>query len=447
MFVTAQPQQQGDSTAQSSTPSRGRFAAWAFYDWGGAAINAVIISFVFSVYVATAVADPAPGELSGETMLSISTGLAGLVVALLAPVMGQRADARGKRKANLAVWTVMLILTTSAMVFVKQDSNYLLLGLVLLGLVSIFNELSSVSYYAMLRQVSTPATVGRASGIGWAMGYVGGIVLLLGVLVVFINPNISGVTSEGGLNIRLVALVSAAWFGLFAIPLFIAVPEIQITDTAPKQASFFQSYKVLWRDLVELFRIDRNVVKFFIASALYRDGLVSVFAFGAVLAKSVYGLSAGEVILFGVAANIVAAAGALVAGFIEDRVGPKSIINVSLAGLITSSTILLFVEGKTLFWIFGLALTLWVGPAQAASRSFLARMAPVGHEGQMFGLYATTGRAVSFLGPALFALFSWLFDAPRAGIVGIAVVLIMGALALFFVSPPGKPVALHSASR
>lgn len=429
--------------------SRRRFAAWAFYDWGGAAINAVIISFVFSVYVSTAVApSPAPpGSLSGETLLGISTGIAGFVVALLAPVMGQRADARGKRKGNLALWTVLLVLTTSAMFFVKQDPAYLLLGLVLLGLVSIFNELSSVSYFAMLRQVSTPATVGRASGIGWAMGYVGGIVLLLGVLVVFINPNLSGVTSDEGLNIRFVALVSAAWFGLFAIPLFIAVPEIEVAKTAPRQASFVQSYKVLWADLVELFHIDRNVVKFFIASALYRDGLVSVFAFGAVLAKSVYGLSAGEVILFGVAANIVAALGALVAGYIEDRVGPKIIINVSLVGLISSATILLFVDGKTMFWIFGLALTLWVGPAQAASRSFLARMAPVGHEGQMFGLYATTGRAVSFLGPALFALFSFLFDAPRAGIVGIAVVLIMGAVALFFVSPPGKPVAFGSSGR
>jgi UMF1 family MFS transporter len=127
-------------------------------------------------------------------------------------------------------------------------------------------------------------------------------------------------------------------------------------------------------------------------------------------------------------------------GAMEDRIGPKKVIMISLVGLITTATILLFGHGATMFWIFGLILTLWVGPAQSSSRAFLARVAPVGREGEMFGLYATTGRAASFLAPGLFALFSGLFS-DRVGIVGIVLVLLAGTLALAGVkSPPNQQV-------
>jgi UMF1 family MFS transporter len=124
-------------------------------------------------------------------------------------------------------------------------------------------------------------------------------------------------------------------------------------------------------------------------------------------------------------------------GAVEDRIGPKRVILISLVGLLFSCTVLLFASGTTMFWIFGLLLCLWVGPAQASSRSFLARVATPGREGEMFGLYATTGRAASFLAPGLFALFSFLFS-DRIGIVGIALVLLVGALALSRVVPPSS---------
>jgi UMF1 family MFS transporter len=212
------------------------------------------------------------------------------------------------------------------------------------------------------------------------------------------------------------------------------VPE---TPPGPKQrrVSFFGSYKVLAHDIRELWRVERNALTFLIASALYRDGLVGVFTFGAILAVTVYGMAQDTVLIFGVAANVVAAIGAITLGRLEDRVGPKRIILVSLVGLIVTCLILLFAHGVTMFWVFGLILCLFVGPAQASSRSFLARTAPVGREGQMFGLYAMTGRAASFLAPGLFALFSGLIS-DRAGIIGIALVLIAGGVLLWFVKPP-----------
>jgi UMF1 family MFS transporter len=177
-------------------------------------------------------------------------------------------------------------------------------------------------------------------------------------------------------------------------------------------------------------------VYFLGASALFRDGLAAIFAFGGVLAVTVYGIDPGDVLLFGVAANVTSAAGALVAGRLDDRLGPKAVIVGSLLGMLLAGAVLLVVSGPVLFWVFGLFLTLFVGPAQSASRTFLARLAPAGHEGQLFGLYATTGRAVSFLAPTLVGLTTQLFGSERAGIVGILIVLALGLVALWRVRPP-----------
>jgi UMF1 family MFS transporter len=418
--------------------------AWGLWDWGSSAYSAVITSFVFGPYIVRGVVgDAQPGGLSANTWLGISSAAAGLLIALIAPITGQRSDAAGHRKRSLAIWSALVIAVMLCMYTVKNEPGYLWIALVLLAAGAVFQEFAVVSYNAMLPQVSTPENIGRVSGFGWSMGYVGGIFLLIICYVGFIAPEVGwfGVTSAGGLNIRAIAVFSAVWFAVFAIPVLLAVAE---KPPGPKRrrVSFFASYPLLVNDIKALFRRDRNAVYFLIASALYRDGLAAIFSFGAILAVSVYGLAQSSVLIFGIAANIVAALGALGMGPVEDRIGPKKVIMISLIGLITTAIILLFAHGTTMFWIFGLILTLWVGPAQASSRSFMARVAPVGREGEMFGLYATTGRAASFLAPGLFALFSGLFS-DRIGIVGIALVLLGGALLLVRVkSPPRERVQI-----
>jgi UMF1 family MFS transporter len=326
---------------------------------------------------------------------------------------------------------------------VRDDWHYLWLGLVLLGLGSIFFELAEVSYNAVLRQISTPATIGRVSGFGWAMGYVGGIVLLLAVYLLFIagEGGALGVSTEGGLNVRVVALVAAAWFALSAIPLFLAVPEAPPAVDRPARLGVRASYRKLVTDLRGLHRTSPHTVYFLGASALFRDGLAAVFTFGAVIAVSVYGLGSGDVLIFGVAANVVSALGALTGGWLDDRIGPKAVIAGSLVGLLACGVVLLFLSGPTAFWVFGLGLCLFVGPAQSSSRTYLARLTPPGQEGQMFGLYATTGRAVSFLAPTLVGFFTYAFGSDRAGTVGILVVLAAGLLALWPVRRPGTPAS------
>jgi MFS transporter, UMF1 family len=433
-------------SAVSSPIDPGRILAWALWDWGSAAYHAVILTFVFSVYLTDTVGD---GRPEASAALGYAIGGAGLLIALLAPVLGQRADAAGRRKRATVLWSVLTILTMAGLFAVRDDIGYLWFGLLLLGLGSILAELAQVSYNAMLSQVATPSTIGRVSGFGWAMGYVGGIVLLLAVYFGFIagdgqSAGFLGVPTADGYNVRLVALAAAAWFLVFTLPLIVRVPEVAPTPDRPARIGVVGSYRALVTDLRTLYRRSPHTVYFLGASALYRDGLAAIFAFGAVLAVAVYGVRPGDVLLFGVAANVVAAGGALAGGRLEDRVGPKAVIVASLVGMIVAGTVLLFVSGPLPFWMLGLLLTLFVGPAQSSSRTFLARLAESGREGQLFGLYATTGRAVSFLAPSLFGLFVSLFGTQRAGIGGILLVLAVGLLALWRVHPP--PAAASEAA-
>lgn len=428
----------------SAPATRGQVFAWALWDAGSASFNAVILTFVVTpVYLIGSVGADRPGELSADSLLGFALGIAGLLIALVAPVVGQQADVAGRRKRSVAAWTLLTVATMAALYGVRDDPAYLWLGLGLVAVGSVVFELAEVSYFAMISQVSTPATVGRVSGVGWMSGYLGGIVLLLAVYAGFIagdgpTRGLAGVPIEDGLNYRVIALVSAAWFLVLAVPLFLRVPEAPAPPAGTAPSGVAAAYRKLVRDLRELYRASPHTVYFLGASALFRDGLAAVFALGGVLAVSIYGFAASDVLLFGVAANLVAAGGSLVGGVFDDRYGPKPVIVVSLLGLLASGTVLLFVSGPGPFWVFGLALTLFVGPAQSASRSFLARVAPAGREGQMFGLYATTGRAVSFLAPTLFGLFIYLFGSDRAGIVGILLVLAAGLVALLPVRPPAR---------
>lgn len=426
------------------TTSAGRVVAWSLWDWGSAAFNAVIVTFVFSVYLTDAVGDDVPGPFSASTWYAWAVAAGSLVIALLAPVLGQRSDAAGGRRRSLALLTGAVVLITAAMFFVRDDYHYLWVGLVLISLGLVVFELAQVPYFAMLRQVSTPETVGRVSGVGWAAGYLGGIVLLVIVYFGLIKDDggLLGLSTEDGFNIRVVAVVAAVWFLVFALPVLFAVPELPREASPLPRVGFLQSYRVLVREIREMWAEDRTSVLFLLASALYRDGLAGVFQFGAVIAVSVYGFTDETVLPFAIVANVASAAGAFAAGLFDDRVGPRRVIVFSLVSMMLVGSALLFVEGSAGFWVFGLLLCLFVGPAQSASRTYLVRLTPVGKEGQRFGLYAMTGRAASFLSPALFGLCAFVGGDDRWGIVGILAVLLAGLVALLYV-----PKALHDRAR
>lgn len=427
-------------TQASKRTDRLTVAAWALWDWGSAAFNAVLVTFIFSVYLTDSVGQQIDSQFTPAQWLSWSMTVAGLVIFAVTPVMGQRSDRLGTRRRALGFWSLLTFLVMASLFFIRNDAPaYFWLGLIGLAVGSVTIQFAEVNYFAQLNQVATEDKVGRVSGLGWSAGYFGGIVLLLICYFGFVSGEGGGLglSTEGGWNIRLVALLSAAWFGLSAIPVLLRVPEI--APSGERTGGLAASYRELWRTVHTLWREDRNAFAFLFASAIFRDGLSAVFSFGAVLGVSVYGLSPGDVLIFGVAANVAAALGAVAGGLIDDHVGPKAIILTCLAILTLMAGIMFVAQGPTAFWICGLILCLCVGPAQASARGFLARVAPPGREGEMFGLYATTGRAVAWLTPFLFGVFvSLLGQGDRGGVLAIGLVLLVGALVLIPVKDPAK---------
>lgn len=196
----------------------------------------------------------------------------------------------------------------------------------------------------MLRQLSTPQTAGRISGFGWAAGYGGSVLLLLVIYTGFISGSDSGpgatrgllrIPLQDGLYVREAMLVAAAWLAVFALPLLFVAQRLSGPAELYQPTSMLGGYRKLWTEVSAEWRRDRNLVYFLVASALFRDGLAAIFAFGAVLGVNVYGISQADVLIFGVAACVVAAVGAVLGGFVDHRVGSKPVIVASLAAIIT----------------------------------------------------------------------------------------------------------------
>ena len=412
---------------------------WAAWDWGSAAFNAVATTFVFTTYLTSDGVFTDSGTAS--TWLSNGMTIAGLFIALLAPITGQRADRRGRGGVWLGWFTGLVVACMLAMYFVHPASvlgprGALMLGIALLGLGNVFFEFASVNYNAMLNHLGEKEDRGKISGFGWAAGYIGGIVLLLILYVGLIGVNVLGVPADDHLNIRISMVIAALWLGGFAIPVLKNPPLPQKVSTADDHETILDSYKLLWRTVVTLKREAPHTLFFLIASAVFRDGLAGVFTFGAVLAKTAFGFSASDVMIFAIAANIVAGLATVAFGWVDDKIGPKNVIMLSLSAMVVAGfgVFFLHAHGPIVFWSLGLVLCVFVGPTQSASRSFLSRIIPAGREGEVFGLYATTGRAVSFMAPAMYGLFLMIgkrmtpagADYTYWGILGIMLILGVG---------------------
>jgi UMF1 family MFS transporter len=432
--------------AEERVPAR-QVRAWVAYDWGTQPFNTIIVTFVFTALYLTSNSflDPAIAALpdtdpvkehavAGLTSnLGMWVTIAGILIALLAPVLGQHADVTGSRKKWLGGSTILLVACMAAMYFVHAKPEYFILGAILVAVGSVLSEVSGVNYNAMLVQVSTPSTVGRVSGMGWGLGYLGGILALV-IVVVLKALDWFGMDTSDGMAFRLIAVGCAVWAVIFAWPIFVWVPEAPPTAGRPK-AGFFGSYVVLWHDVAAMYRRARTAFWFLVSSAVYRDGLAGIFTFGAIVASKSFGFSDNQVVIFGIAASLVAGVCTVLVGRYDDRLGARRVILASLSLLVIAGVVVVAFHGAgaIVFWVGGLALTATVGPAQSASRSFLARMAPRGLESETFGLYAFTGRAASFLAPAMWTLFIRITGATIWGTLGVLLVVLAG-LVLFVVT-------------
>jgi UMF1 family MFS transporter len=417
----------------TSSGQRGRtvgLLSWAMYDWANSSFATVIQTFVFAAYFTRRVA---ADEAIGSAQWGNAISLAGLCVAIGGPVLGAIADQNGRRKPWIASFSLLCIAATALLWFVRPAPGYAWPALLLVAVGTVGFEYASIFYNAMLPSLAPPDAVGRWSGWGWSLGYIGGLVCLALALVALVRPETAWFTldAEAAENVRATFLLVAGWYLVFALPLLLFTPD-QRRARLPATEAVKRGCRQLLDSLGQV-RQYGHIVRFLIARMIYIDGLATIFAFGGVYAAGTFDMTEQQVLLFGIGLNITAGLGAAVFALLDDRVGGKTTILLALLGLIFSGTLILLVSTPKLFWTFGLLLGLFVGPAQASSRSYLARVAPENLENEMFGLFALSGKATSFLGPLLVGWITYLSGSQRLGMSSVIGFFLLGGLLMLTV--------------
>ncbi|GAB4193632.1 MAG: MFS transporter [Thalassobaculales bacterium] len=404
--------------------SRRGIAAWCLYDWANSAYGTVIGTFVFAAYFTKAVA---PDEVTGTFLWGQATALSGLIVAVAGPVMGAIADQTGRRLPWVFTLSALCAVATALLWFMRPDPAFTYATLALVLLATIGFELAIVFYNAMLPDLAPSGMIGRLSGWAWGLGYAGGIgCLVLSLALIQAEPPLFGLDPGSAEPVRATALLTAAWYVVFALPLFLLTPDTPAAGIAAG-AAVRQGLAALKAGLGRVLR-DRNLLCFLIASSLYLNGLNTLFAFGGIYAAAEFGMSFAEIVTFGIALNVTAGLGAVGFAWIDDWIGPKRTMLMALAALTGFGLMVLLVRDVAYFWVGALALGIFIGPAQAAGRTFLARAAPAQERGELFGLYALSGKATAFLGPLVLGWATLLSGSQRAGMATILLFFVAGLI-------------------
>lgn len=379
----------------------------------------------------------APDPARGQALWGYATAAAGLVLAVLSPLLGSIADASGRRKPWIAGSCIAMAAATASLWFAAPGSALALpLALAAFAVATVAAEVAAVFNNAMMARLVGGAALGRLSGTGWAVGYAGGLASLALALGFLVASPESGHTILGlaplfGLDPalregdRATGPLSALWLLLFLWPLFAFTPDSPATGLGPRQAlrAGLARLGSTWAEA----RGRPGLVRFLLANMVYQDGLVALFAFGGIYGAGVFGWGPTELGLFGILLTVAGTAGALLGGRLDDRFGARPVILGALACLILvclgilslgRAHVLFVVETapaaagdglygtlpETVFVALGLAIGATAGPLQASSRAYLARLVPAGEAGRYFGLFAVSGKLTSFLAPLAVAV-------------------------------------------
>ncbi|MEO0604385.1 MAG: MFS transporter, partial [Myxococcota bacterium] len=367
----------------------------------------------------------------GDTIWQLVIAVSGITVALVSPPLGAVADRGGFKREFLIGASMLCIVATALLWFVGPGDIWL--GIVLFLLANTAFETGLVFYNAFLPDLNRPEQMGQISGYGYALGYVGGLAALAVGLVAFVMPDaLLGLEQETA--VRATNLLVAGWFLLFALPQFLFVREVRTEAPADVPVSTlvrdsFGQLAKTYREVLEY----PQVFRFLLARLLYNDGLATIFAFGGIYATLVFGFEAEELLYFGIALNVSAGVGSFAMGFLDDAIGGKRTVILSIIGLLFATIGTIVAWDKTSFFVSALFLGIFVGPNQSASRSFMGRIVPASKENEFFGFFAFSGKATSFIGPLVLAFMTWLTGDQRWGVAGIAVLLLAGLGVLMLV--------------
>lgn len=397
--------------------------SWSMYDFANSSFSTLVITFVYATYFTKFIA---PDEISGTSLWSKGVTLSALIVALLSPVLGTIGDRSGFRKHFLFIATSIAIISTSFLYFILPGQTTL--AIICFVLANSAYEIGIVFYNSFLPNIAMPKLIGRISGNAWAFGYVGGLLVMGIAWIGFVSPEVPwfGFTRTAGENIRATTLLTAAWFAVFSLPIFLWVKDSRPRD---EQVVPIGVYHQLLSTFYELKKY-REIIKFLAARLFYNDGLVTIFAFGGIYAQGTFGFNFNEILIFGIVLHITACLGAFAFGFLDDLLGGKKTIQITLLGLILASLLAVFSPGKRTFWISGILVGIFTGPVQSASRSLMSRFIPFNKETEFFGLFAFSGKATTFLGPLFLGILTENFQSQRIGMGIVIFFFVIGSLIL-----------------
>ena len=406
------------------------FVAYCLYDWANSPFATVVITFIFSAYFERAIVGNAE---KASILWGLSISISAFMVACLSPFIGRHIDNNLSHKSWLIAFTIISSLGAALFWFAYPVPESIIFVCVLVIISNIAFELGGVVYNSLLPAFSEKSKAGSLSGKAWAAGYAGGIICLLIILFGFVqneNP-LFGIEKDMAANIRIAGPIVAIWFIIFSLPFLICIPKNKEKAFCKNESLF----KEVISNIKKLFT-KSNQGRFLLSRMIYTDGLNTLFAFGGLYAAGTFKMSFSEIIIFGILINITAGVGSLFFSYLDDRIGPKYIIKISLIFLIIFGGITLIIENKELFLLFGSALGFFIGAVQSSSRSFMLRYITQGNNAEAFGIYAVSGKCTAFIGPAVLAVTVSIFDSQRVGMGSIIIFLLIGLILLQRVVEP-----------
>ncbi|HJM46945.1 MAG TPA: MFS transporter [Candidatus Marinimicrobia bacterium] len=399
---------------------------WSLYDFANSAFTTLVVTFIYAAYFTKAIAE---NEIIGTALWSRAVSLTAIIVAIASPIMGVFADKANLRKAFLSLMTYISIFGSIMLYFAMPGE--IMKALTWFVIANIGFELGGVFYNAYLPEIAPENKIGRVSGYGWSFGYVGGLLCLVIAMVGFVNPEIPwfGFSKIAGENIRATNILVAVWFGIFSLPMLLKLKSHPPTKNKKSEFNVLSGINELIHTFREIIKY-KQVIKFLLARMIYNDGLVTIFAFGGIYAAGTFGFSFEEIMIFGIVLNVTAGIGAFTFGFLDDKLGGKLTIQITLICLIAAGLMAIFAKSKFIFWISGIMVGIFSGPNQAASRSLMGRFTPRSKENEFYGFFAFSGKMTAFIGPLFLGILTQVFDSQRAGVSIVVILFVLGLFLL-----------------
>ena len=401
---------------------------YGLYDLANSAYTMIVVTFITSAYFANQiVGDPQLGAAYWQW----TAGLCGILIALTGPLLGNIADKKPKGKINLLqIFTILCILTTCLFWFAKPMSNYILFTLIIFLLSNYCYEAASIFYNSLLKNCSNENNIGKTSGLGFALGYIGSIPILLFILYVFVLPDTIpfGLDKSKFENIRFIPIIAAVWFLIFSYPMINYFKRyVQFKENVEQTHVFKKLIELVWKNKFT------TVGKFLLARMIYSDAVIVLIAGGGVYASGVFGFTPGELLELAIYANIIAFIGVLLGGYLNDKFSSKIIILICIAAL--TATVFygsVIAQTKTQFFYNVMVISFFIGSIQSASRVMMTGLLKTTDQGKGFGLFSFSGRVTAFAGPLLVGTITYYFS-QRIGLLSVSLFFVLGFVLMLFV--------------